>query len=82
LAQNTNIPLEIIGYGTLEYMIMKYKMDLDNNNYFLENKDKRKFLIITDKYTHLMSDKKLDYIDSIPKFIKLGISTFRLELLD
>lgn len=82
IAKYTNIPLEIIGYGSIEYMIMKYKMNLTNNNYYLEDKQKRRFKLITDNYTHLMSAKKINNLDYIPKLIEIGVSTLRIELLD
>ncbi len=78
--------VEIIGYGTLEYMIMKYNMKsnlkLSEGKYYLENKSKDKFRIISDNFTHLMSNKKINLIKDIPYYKKIGINTFRLELLD
>lgn len=79
--------LELIVYGSLEYMIMKYNfienMGLNSKNkYYLEDKAKRKFQIFRDNYTHLMSDKKIDLIDEIKSLKSSNVNTFRLELWD
>ncbi len=83
---DNKIEVEIIGYGSLEYMIMKYNlinnMELDaNKDYYLENK-MGTFKILKDKYTHIMGDKKINLINNIKDLKKLGIDVFRLELLD
>lgn len=79
-----NVDIEYIVYGTLEYMIMKYNLINDNNlnnnkNYYLEDKNKRKFRVFNDGYTHLMSDKKIDFINNINDLKNMGINIFRLE---
>lgn len=78
-----NIDTEYIVYGTLEYMIMKYNLIKDNNlnnkNYYLEDKTKRKFKVFNDGYTHLMSDKKIDFINNINDLKNMGVNVFRLE---
>ena len=76
--------IEYIVYGTLEYMIMKYNLIKDRNlnkehDYYLEDKAKRKFKVFNDGYTHLMSDKKIDYLNDIKYLKKIGINVFRLE---
>ncbi len=79
-----NIELEILGYGSLEYMIMKYNMTdtmkLDNaNNIALEDKNKNQYMLYHDKYTHIMSHKKINLIEKIREFQNMGIDVFRLE---
>ncbi len=82
-----NIPIEIIGYGSLEYMIMKYKlltnMNLPKNqNYYLENKSNDKLHIIEDNNTHLIGSKKINLINNIKELKELGINVFRIELFN
>ncbi len=82
---DSNIEIEVIGYGTLEYMIMKYNLLKDKdlkNKYELEDQNKRKFRIIRDKYTHLMGDKKIDLRARVKELEAMGVNVFRLELLD
>lgn len=87
MLNNFNGELELIIYGTLEYMIMKYNfvnnLGLDrNNNYFLEDKSKRKFPIYSDRLTHLMGNKKIDLISEVRELKKSNVNVFRLELWD
>lgn len=87
MLDNFNGELELIIYGTLEYMIMKYNfvnnLGLDrNNNYFLEDKSKRKFPIYSDRLTHLMGNKKIDLISEVRELKKSNVNVFRLELWD
>ncbi len=82
---DNKIELEIIGYGTLEYMIMKYNLGKDRNlrldeEYFLENKNKQRFPLVSDKFTHLFANKRIDLIENIKEYQNMGINTFRLEL--
>lgn len=82
-----NMDIECIIYGHIEYMIMKYNfirnMNLNNNkSYYLEDKNKRKFRIYSDNYTHLISDKKINLIDKISELKEAGVSIFRLELFE
>ncbi len=89
--------VELIIYGTMELMIMKYcplKMleNNDDNNcnlcsignkYYLKNKNGECFPILNTKhYTHIMHKEPLNKISHIKKYIDLGINNFRLELLD
>ena len=80
----SDIDLEIIIYGTIEYMILKYNL-LDNmqlNNCSLEDKSKRRFAVIKDKFTHIMSDKPIDLIYEIEKIKNTEVAVLRLELLN
>lgn len=80
----SSVEVEVLGYGTLEYMIMKYNlqknMNLDDGSYMLQDKSKRLYPIISDKYTHVMSDKKINLICSIKELEEMGVNYFRLEL--
>ncbi len=65
-------------------MILKYNL-LDNmqlNNCSLEDKSKRRFAVIKDKFTHIMSDKPIDLINEIEKIKNTGVTVLRLELLN
>lgn len=82
---DSDIELEMLIYGRLEYMIMKYHIleSYDKNpNYYLEDQFHNKFPIIDEKYAHIMSHKKLDYLEDICEYQNMGINTFRLELWD
>lgn len=78
--------VEVIVYGTLEYMIMKYNlkknMGLGEEKYYLENKNLERFPIISDKFTHLMSNKKRDWLKEASDLRRMGVDVFRLELFD
>lgn len=87
---------EIIIYGTIELMLMKYCMinNLANydkvctsckkHNYELVDKQNNHYKIITDNkhITHLMAPNKINKIEDIAYYYNLGIHNFRLELLD
>lgn len=82
-----NTEIEYIVYGTIEYMIMKYNlfnnMNLKNDKrYYLEDKNKRKFRIFNDGFTHLMSEKKLNYENDISLLKNMGVDVFRLEFYE
>lgn len=83
---------EVIIYGRIELMITKYcplklnlnncsKCNIDNSNYYLEDKLKNKYPIIKDKcLTHIMDSKNINYIDNINNYINMGINNYRIEL--
>lgn len=82
-----NAKIEYIVYGTIEYMIMKYNLfnnlNLKNDKrYYLEDKNKRKFGVFNDGFTHLMSEKKLDYKNDISLLKNIGVNIFRLEFYE
>ena len=92
---NTNYNLELIIYGRVELMIMKYcplKKILNNcslcrentNKYYLENIEGKRYPIIRDDnhITHIMHYNNIDYIDDINKYLNLGIRSYRIELFD
>lgn len=92
---NTNYNLELIIYGRIELMVMKYcplkkllnhcLVCRDNiNRYYLESVQGFKYPIIVDKnhLTHIMHCNNVNYIEDINKYIDLGIKSYRLELFD
>lgn len=82
-----NIPVELIIYGRLELMIMKYDLFKVHNlnkskTYYLEDQAKRNYPLINNQETILMSSTKINLINNLSKYQKLGINTFRIELFD
>ena len=87
---------EIIIYGRIEVMIMKYcpinkflnnektpcNYCNNNKNYYLVNKEYKYPIITSDNITHILHHKNIDYINDINKYIKEGIVNYRLELFD
>ncbi len=84
---DNEIQVEVIGYGSIEYMIMKYDL-IENMNlksdgkYELEDRLKRRFRIYKDRYTHLMADKKIDLRKEIDRLEEMVIDVFRIELFE
>ncbi len=92
---NTNYNLELIIYGRVELMVMKYcplkkllnhcSVCKDNTNkYYLESMQGKKYPIIVDNnhLTHNLHCTNINYIDDINKYINLGIKSYRIELFD
>lgn len=86
--------IEVIIYGKMELMIMKYcplKELLNNcsvcktnkNKYYLQDRLGYKYRIIHNNcLTHIMHYKNIDYINNIKDYIDMGIKNYRIELLD
>lgn len=86
--------IEVIIYGKMELMIMKYcplKELLNNcsvcknnkNKYYLQDRLGYKYRIIHNNcLTHIMHYKNIDYISNIKEYINMGINNYRIELLD
>ena len=86
--------VELIIYGRLELMVMKYcplKKCLNYcdecknscDNFSLEDRFGNRFPIIRKNcLTHIMHFKNIDYIDDLKKYIDIGITNFRIELFD
>jgi len=90
--------VELIIYGTIELMLLKYcpinlnvNKDVhchacsDGHKYYLKDRNGKKYRIITDvlnHHTHIMHYKPIDKIDNIKYYYDLGIRNYRLELLD
>ena len=86
--------VELIIYGRLELMVMKYcplkkclnYCDKCNNlvdKFSLEDRFGNRFPIIRKNcLTHIMHFKNIDYIDDLKKYIDIGVANFRIELFD
>ena len=86
--------VELIIYGRLELMVMKYcplkkclnYCDKCNNlvdKFSLEDRFGNRFPIIRENcLTHVMHFKNIDYIDDLKKYIDIGVANFRIELFD
>ena len=92
-----NLNLEILVYGKLELMIMKYcplnalindgkkpcNLCKSSNEYSLKDRNGKKLRLINNNCTtKLMDYQEINYIDKIPKLKELGITNFRVDLLD
>ena len=86
--------VELLVYGKVEVMIMKYcplKLNLNNcsvckennNKYYLVNNSNDKFRILhSNCITSIMNCKNTNLIDEIEKYKELGIYNYRIDLLD
>ena len=91
---NANYNVELIIYGRIELMIMKYcplKKCLNyckycqnsHDKFALEDKFGNKYpLLRKNCYTTIMHSKTLNIIDTIASYKKIGITNYRLELFD
>ncbi|MEG1597319.1 MAG: DUF3656 domain-containing protein [Bacilli bacterium] len=92
-----NLPsVEIIIYGRLELMLMKYcplNLILNKENschvckgphkYYLVDKLLKKYPIVNDNcITHIFNYRNIDKFDSLLYYKKIGINSFRIELFD
>ena len=83
--------VEIIIYGTIENMLTKScpikELNIcpcrEEDIYYLEDIHQNKYRILHDNcITHIMHHKNLNYLDKIDYYKKIGIRSYRLELLD
>jgi len=86
--------VELLVYGKIELMIMKYcplKINLDNcsvcknnkNKYYLVDKSMNKYRILHNNcITSIMHYKDTDLISDIEKYKELNIYNYRIDLLD
>lgn len=92
-----NPNLEILVYGKLELMIMKYcplnalindgkkpcNLCKSSNEYSLKDRNGKKLRLINNNcITKLMDYQEISYIDKILELKELGITNFRVDLLD
>ena len=89
-----NYPVELIIYGCLELMLMKYcplkqclnycsNCKTSTDKFFLENNEKERYPIIRNNcITHIMHSKNINKIDNINTYINIGIKHYRIELFD
>ena len=85
---------ELIIYGRLELMLMKYcplkkclnhchNCKTSQDKFYLENKLGARFPIIHNNcITHIMHSTNINKIKDINKYIDMGITNYRLELFD
>lgn len=86
--------VEIILYGRLELMVMKYcplreclnycsSCKNNQDKFYLEDKFKNRYPIIRHNcLTHIMHHKVVDKFDELSFYKELGINNYRLELFD
>ena len=91
---NNNYNVEILVYGKIELMIMKYcplKINLNNcsicrnnkNKYYLVDKTNNKYRILHNNcITSIMHYKNTDLIEDIEKYKNINIYNYRIDLLD
>ena len=89
-----NYPVELIIYGRLELMIMKYCPLKKNLNYCSLCKNSKDKFYLKDKFiilypmirdnclTHILHYQAIDKIENISNYKELGIYNYRLELYD
>lgn len=86
--------IELIIYGRLELMVMKYcplkkclnycnSCKKSNDKFYLEDKQGNRYPMLRNNcITHIMHTNTLDKIDNINTYIDMGINNYRLELFD
>lgn len=93
---HSNIDIELIAYGRLELMIMKYcpvnmlinkddkkcNLCLKKDKFYLKGDNKLYPLLHKKHITHVMHYKNIDLFSKIRSYKELGVNCFRLELLD
>lgn len=89
-----NYDVEMIVYGRLELMVMKYcplkkclnycnLCDCSSDKFYLEDKFGNRYPVIRERcFSHVMHFKNIDYISDIWEYKEMGINNFRLELFD
>lgn len=89
-----NYPVELIIYGCLELMLMKYcplkqclnycsNCKTSTDKFYLENNEKERYPIIRKNcITHIMHSKNINKLDNISTYINIGIKHYRIELFD
>lgn len=95
---NNNAPIEIVLYQYPEVMLTKYcPLNLlvnkdkichvcsNNNIYELEDRNNKRYRIISEvnnHLTHILYYKPIDKIDNVSFYKNIGIKNYRIELLD
>lgn len=93
-----NINVEVLVYGKVELMLMKYcplkklinKDDVcsvcqNGNKYYLEDRNYKRYPILSNPLTHsttILHYETINKIKEIKNYQKLGITSFRIELYD
>jgi putative protease len=75
--------LEVLIYGKLELMKMKYDpIQIEGENYLIDRNNKH-FLIKKDgKLNYLINYKPIDLRDNLDEFLNLNISNYRVDFID
>lgn len=74
--------LEILVYGRVELMKMKFNPTINDGNNLLDRNNAEYIVKKTDKMNYLLSPDPLNKIDEIKDLIALGIKNFRLDFYD
>lgn len=90
--------VEVLVYGNIELMIMKYcplntiinkdkicSVCSNKKNYYLKDRNNKLYKLENNKETHsttILNCNKTDLIESIPDLKNIGVTNFRIELLD
>ena len=89
-----NYNVELIIYGRLELMIMKYcpikeslnycnKCNKNNDKFYLEDRFNNRYPIINNNcITSIMHYKNIDKINKINKYKHMNIKNYRIELFN
>ncbi len=73
--------IEILLYGNIELMILKQKLEKDNCT--IEDKFQHQFkTVYENNLTHIFDYKVLDKIENLKEYREIGISNYRIELLN
>lgn len=87
-------PVELILYGRIELMVMKYcplkeclnycsNCHNSHDKFYLEDKFKERYPLVRNNcLTHILHSNNMDKIDNINIYKDMGINEFRLELFD
>lgn len=86
---NTDSKLEILVYGRVELMVMKYsindmfKLDKTNNYYLIDRNHQSYKLLEEEGFTHIFNSEKEHYTkEEVKKIIASNVDYIRLEFLD
>lgn len=87
--------IEVLVYGKLELMIMKYcpirglsgseKCNLcENKNYYLDDRKNNRFKLLKDKFhkVRVMDYQNVNKLSEIDDLKRIGVTNFRIDLLD
>ena len=88
LIDNKNNNIEIIVYGWIEAMVMKYcpiktltnNCNCKNNSYYLKQNNRLFPIIQNNCLTTILNHKPINNIDKIKYYKNLGIQHFRIDL--
>lgn len=98
MLKHSNSNVEVLIYGNIELMIMKYcplntivnkdkicKVCQNNNKYYLKDRNNKLYRIENNKDTHstvILNCNKTNILDKINELKNIGVTNFRIEFLD